>query len=178
MGHKFVAALGASGHGRKDFVRLGPANFVFAVHAFTFDRESPTKLTIDGANPDLTGPRTRRLYELHCSFNWSHGPIPIANASASMADRLSGSNTGAAGAQNYYLPPATPGADFSAYVDAAQTINFDATGTDRIKNGNLTSIAGGKISSATLGNFVRLHCFVAGVWITTAIVGDWDLQTS
>lgn len=87
-------------------------------------------------------------------------------------------NTGASGAQNYFLPPATPGADFSAYVDAAQTINFDATGTDVIKNGGLTSIAGGKISSATLGNFVRLHCFVAGVWIATAIVGDWDLQTS
>lgn len=85
------------------------------------------------------------------------------------------SNTGAAGTVILALPAATVGANYSAYVAAAQILEFLAQGTDVIASGLTNSAAAGNVQSNLVGNYIQLSVLTPGKWVINNIVGDWTL---
>lgn len=84
-------------------------------------------------------------------------------------------NPVASGAITINLPAWALNLEYGVYVGAAQTMTLDANGTDLIKNGGDSSVAGGTLAAATVGNYVYLKATNTGVWSTQDIIGDWTL---
>lgn len=81
-------------------------------------------------------------------------------------------NEGAAGAIVASLPPAKAGMSVRAFLLAAQDVDFDPNGTERIQV--LTNDNGDAISSAaTIGNHIELFCVEDGKWLSVIASGVW-----
>jgi hypothetical protein len=84
-------------------------------------------------------------------------------------------NTGAAGAVALVLPPATVGLNFYFYVNAAQELRIDPSGTETIAlpSSNVQQAAGAYIVADAVGEWVRIICVVAGTWSVFGYLGTW-----
>jgi hypothetical protein len=82
-------------------------------------------------------------------------------------------NEGATGAIGATLPPAVPGMSIRGYLLAAQDVDFDPSGSERIQV--LTNANGDALSSAaTIGNHIELFCVEAGKWLSMISSGTWS----
>lgn len=88
-------------------------------------------------------------------------------------DELNGTvtftNTGATGAVTFTLPEGEDGQKVAFYVDEAQQVKVQATGTDLFRFGRETSAAGGYFSSSQQGTHVELK-FIDGEWVVTNLI--------
>jgi hypothetical protein len=81
-------------------------------------------------------------------------------------------NNGAADTVVATLPAATVGLWYRFVVHVAEILQLQSDGTDVIYLGASASLAGGTLTSNTVGSDVLISCSKAGVW-TTLSSGTW-----
>lgn len=89
-------------------------------------------------------------------------------------------NIGASGAITNTLPTAVAGMRFSFYVDAAQILAVQASGSDTIRYRGTVSAAAGNIFSNVQGAYLDIFAVASGKWIVNnisvpllAVTTDW-----
>jgi len=88
-------------------------------------------------------------------------------------------NTGAAGAVNLFLPPATTNMEeYCVTVATAQTVAFVAQSGERIAHGLVNSVTGGYVSSASPYSTLCVRAVGVGQWVSYSFVGTWAVQVS
>lgn len=73
-------------------------------------------------------------------------------------------NSGAPGAINFTLPPATAGIRAEFYVATAQWVTNTAVGSDVIRKGTTVSAAAGHCEDQTVGSWWEAACHITGTW--------------
>ena len=71
------------------------------------------------------------------------------------------------------LPTAAAGLHYYFYVDVAQQLTVQASGSDTIRNAGTVSAAAGNIYSSTIGSTLHLFSPKATVWIVDRLTGTW-----
>lgn len=85
-------------------------------------------------------------------------------------------NTGASGAVDIDLPPATEGLHYSLVVTEAQNLGFTATNGNQIQDDTTLGSANGRLHSSTVGHYVKLYCAKNGIWTVIQKRGaSWTL---
>ena len=83
-------------------------------------------------------------------------------------------NSGAAGTVVLTLPsPITTGLQYTFVVAATQPLQIDVDGSDVIAIGELTSSAGGFISSDSPYSVVTLKALSSALWVAIFMLGSW-----
>ena len=87
-------------------------------------------------------------------------------------------NTGAAGAVTFALPPAVPGLRYSARVSVAQQLRLDPNGSETISlpSTGVPGAAGKYLVADAIGETVVLACVVAGSWSVLGYTGTWTAE--
>ena len=86
-------------------------------------------------------------------------------------------NTGAAGAVTFALPPATVGLRYQFWVKAAQELRIDPNGTETIALDTGVQQAAGKyITANAVGEHISVLCVKAGEWDTADPTGTWTAE--
>lgn len=88
------------------------------------------------------------------------------------------SNHGASGTATFALPPAIPGMEITAIVEAAQQLRLDPNGTETIAlpSTGVQGAAGKYIVADAVGENVRLVCLRAGTWSCAGFTGTWTAE--
>lgn len=87
-------------------------------------------------------------------------------------------NTGAAGAITFALPPATPGLNYGFSVAVAQELRIDPNGTETISlpSDGVPGAAGKYLTANAIGETVNLVCVTAGSWRAFGAHGTWTAE--
>lgn len=88
------------------------------------------------------------------------------------------SNAGASGTITVTLPPAEPGLRVTAYVEAAQQLRLDPSGTETVAlpSTGAQSAAGKYIVADAATEHVNLVCLVKGTWDAVGYSGTWTAE--
>jgi hypothetical protein len=119
--------------------------------------------------------------ELDDNFSYLLGLVPSPTTIACITNQLlttgqslnTFTNAGAGGAVTLTLPTPTAGLLYIFVVAANQTLTIAAGGSVVIALGEVTSTAGGNISSSTSYSAVTLRAISASVWAALSITGTW-----
>jgi hypothetical protein len=84
-------------------------------------------------------------------------------------------NVGATGSVTFTLPAAAPGLWFGFTVDAAQTVEILANGTDQIAIGASNS-SSHNITNGTAYGTVVLYAYKTGQWVAVSSAGTWAVN--
>jgi hypothetical protein len=82
-------------------------------------------------------------------------------------------NIGAGATNRLDLPTAAVGMHFYFYVDVAQNMQIQATGTDTIRYQAVVSAAAGDIHSSTIGSTIHIFCPKLLLWVVDSLTGTW-----
>lgn len=107
--------------------------------------------------------------------------VLISTADATLTAAQSGgivSNKAASGAVVFNLPPALPGMNYTAIVEAAQELRLDPNGSETIAlpSSGVQGAAGKYLSADALGEKVKLVCLTAGTWSVEHYSGTWTAE--
>ena len=125
----------------------------------------------NGALLQVDGPVTKE------KFISPQAASPVAVSAANDKDKIF-TNEGAGGAIQCNLPLATVsafsgGVPLGFYVQNVNGIVLQAAAGDTIRIGGVVSPAGGTVSSAVVGSFVRIVPINATEWVAISVVGAW-----
>ena len=82
-------------------------------------------------------------------------------------------NNGAAGSVTFTLPASTVGLAYGFAVMEAQNLVVDAPGGVTIYLGEISTTAGGTITSNAVGSYLFIKCRSATEWIVQSSMGSW-----
>ena len=82
-------------------------------------------------------------------------------------------NNGAAGTITFTLPASTVGLAYGFAVMEAQNVVIDAPGGVTIYLGEISTTAGGTITSNAVGSYLFIKCRSATEWIVQSSMGTW-----
>jgi len=82
-------------------------------------------------------------------------------------------NNGAAGSVTFTLPASTVGLAYGFAVMEAQDLVVDAPGGVTIYLGEISTTAGGTITSNAVGSYLFIKCRSATEWIVQSSMGTW-----
>jgi len=82
-------------------------------------------------------------------------------------------NNGAAGSVTFTLPASTVGLAYGFAVMEAQNLVVDAPGGVTIYLGEISTTAGGTITSNAVGSYLFIKCRSATEWIVQSSMGTW-----
>ena len=82
-------------------------------------------------------------------------------------------NNGAAGSVTFTLPASTVGLAYGFAVMEAQNLVVDAPGGVTIYLGEISTTAGGTITSNAVGSYLFIKCRSATEWIAQSFMGSW-----
>jgi len=88
------------------------------------------------------------------------------------------SNHGASATATFALPPAIPGLEYTAIVEAAQQLRLDPNGTETIAlpSTGVQGAAGKYLVADAVGENVKLVCIRAGAWSCAGFTGTWTAE--
>lgn len=88
-------------------------------------------------------------------------------------------NKGASGAITLALPAAVVGMRFDFYVNAAQELRIDPSGTETIAlpSSGAQGAAGKYLSADAVGEWVSLRCMETGKWSVIGYFGTWTAES-
>lgn len=145
-----------------------------AVHGFPYGGRA---LAAAGANG-----KARIVVErgIHDNSNTIIAKTEAASPYAVALTDLGGvlTNTGATGAVSFALPPALPGYEVRARVDAAQALQLDPNGTEQIclPSTGVPGAAGKYLVADAVNETVHLKCREAGIWDVVSYTGTWTAE--
>lgn len=82
-------------------------------------------------------------------------------------------NNGAAGSITFTLPASTVGLAYGFAVMEAQNLVIDAPGGVTIYLGEISTTAGGTITSNAVGSYLFIKCRSATEWLAQSSLGSW-----
>ena len=82
-------------------------------------------------------------------------------------------NNGAAGSVTFTLPASTVGLAYGFAVMEAQDLVIDAPGGVTIYLGEISTTAGGTITSNAVGSYLFIKCRSATEWLAQSSMGSW-----
>lgn len=127
------------------------------------------------------GTATERIAAILLEPQNSDPAVVVATADTTLTAVQSGaiiSNKAAAGTVVVTLPPALPGNNFTAIVEAAQALRLDPDGTETIAlpSTGVQGAAGKYLWADAVGEQVRLVCITAGTWSVQHYAGTWTAE--
>lgn len=132
-------------------------------------------LVADADSLITLGDGTRKVYVQKLTASIPVVPNTGAATPASTDSGTVYTNEGDSDGSSVALPTAAAGLQFTAIVQAAQTLTVTANTADTIRIGSSVTAAAGSITSNVVGSSITLLAINATEWVATSSVGSWTI---